>query len=280
MVVEELLRSKKISYLPSGRDYLIRCLNPEHEDKNPSLRVDKITGIFNCLSCGFSGNVFKFFGQKANHLEVRRAKLRNAIQSKLYQTSGLQMPSDAVPFDKDWRGISAATIKRFEAFELHSNPEFAGRLVFPIKDITGKIVAFCGRNHRDGTGFNKYHFSPPGAKLPLFPIVKPIAGRVIIVEGIYDMLKLQDNGVYNACCAFGVNKVDEDKINILKMQGVSAIDIFYDSDDAGQKAAAALYEELESRYEMEAKIIRCNDAKDPGDLTAQQVLKIKEELYG
>ena len=94
------------------------------------------------------------------------------------------------------------------------------------------------------------------------------------------MLKLQDNGVYNACCAFGVNKVDEDKINILKMQGVSAIDIFYDSDDAGQKAAAALYEELESRYEMEAKIIRCNDAKDPGDLTAQQVLKIKEELYG
>jgi len=47
--VEELLRSKDIPYIPKGKDFVVSCLNPEHADRNPSMRIDQVTGIFNCF---------------------------------------------------------------------------------------------------------------------------------------------------------------------------------------------------------------------------------------
>lgn len=276
MVVEELLRSRGIDFKPSGKDFVIRCLNPEHEDRNPSLRIDRTTGIFNCLSCGYSGNLFNHFGEKANWLEIRREKLRKAINGKLFETNGLSIPPNAVPFDQDWRGISGETFKKFEAFQ-HSNPEFIGRVVFPIRNITGKIVAFCGRHQ--GQVDPKYLFHPAGNSLPLFPVVKPIQGRIILVEGIMDMINLHDKGLTNAVCAFGVNKVNQDKLNILKIQGVSGIDIFFDNDEAGQTGSAKLRELLD-RNELAVRNIKVGTHKDPGELTASKVINLKENLYG
>lgn len=278
MVVEELLQARGVAHIPSGRDYLIRCLNPEHEDRNPSLRVDKITGVFNCLSCGFSGNLFKHFGEKADMLGMRRQRLKDSIQKKLYESIGVQLPSDMVLYEKEWRAISADTMKRFGAFTTNVDSNLKNRVNFPIYDITGKIKAICGRTF-DYVPEKKYYFHPPGAVLPLFPVVQPINGNVVLVEGIYDMLKLQDNGFSNACCAFGVNKVDEAKINILKMQGVSGVDILFDTDDAGQKAAEQLLYDLENRYELPSRIISY-DGKDPGELTAHQMLNLRKEMYG
>lgn len=277
MVVEEILRSQGIEFRPSGKDYLIRCLSPDHEDRNPSLRIDKTTGIFNCLSCGYSGNVFNHFGEKPNWLQIRREKLKTAISDKLIETTGLSIPDNAVPFNQDWRGISADTYRRFEAFQ-HNNSEFIGRVVFPVRGITNKIVAFCGRHQGQTTP--KYLFHPGGAKLPLFPVVKPIQGRIILVEGIMDMLNLHDKGLTNAVCAFGVNTVTVDKINILKIQGISGIDIFFDNDEAGQNGSAKLKGILENNELTSRNIIYGNKTKDPGELTALQVIKLKETLYG
>lgn len=276
MVVEELLKSRGIEFKPSGKDLVIRCLNPEHEDRNPSLRIDRTTGIFNCLSCGYKGNLFAHYDEKPNWLQIRREKLKNIISDKLVETSGMNIPANAVPFEQEWRGISAETFKKFEAFQ-HSNPEFIGRVVFPIRNITGKIVAFCGRHQ--GQVDPKYLFHPAGTKLPLFPAVKPIQGRIILVEGIMDMINLHDKGLENAVCAFGVNKVTVDKINILKIQGISGIDIFFDNDDAGQNAAQKLKELLENN-ELIVRNITMKNVKDPGELTASKVIKIKETLYG
>ena len=72
MKVEELLQEKRIDFKISGQDYVVKCLNPEHDDNNPSMRIDSITGIFNCFSCGFKGNLFKHFGAAANFLEIKR----------------------------------------------------------------------------------------------------------------------------------------------------------------------------------------------------------------
>lgn len=275
-MIDEILRSRGIEFRPSGKDYLIRCLNPEHEDRNPSLRIDKTTGIFNCLSCGYSGNLFNHFGEKPDWLQMRRQRLKDVISEKLVETSGLNIPENAVSFNQEWRGISADTYNKFEAFQ-HNNSEFIGRVVFPIRGITGKIVAFCGRHQ--GQVDPKYLFHPGGVKLPLFPIVKPIQGRIILVEGIMDMVNLHDKGLTNAVCAFGVNKVTIDKINILKIQGVSGIDIYFDNDDAGQNASAKL-KELLDHNELVSRNVIYGKIKDPGELTALQVIKLKETLYG
>ncbi len=276
MIVDELLIARGIEFRPSGKDYLIRCLNPDHEDRNPSLRIDKTTGIFNCLSCGYSGNLFNHFGEKPDWLQIRRERLKSVISDKLIETSGLSIPDNAIPFNQDWRGISASTFMKFEAFQ-HSNAEFIGRVVFPVRSITNKIIAFCGRHQ--GQVDPKYLFHPAGSKLPLFPIVKPIQGRIILVEGIMDMINLHDKGLTNAVCAFGVNKVTTDKINILKIQGVSGIDIFFDNDEAGQNGSQKLKELLEDN-ELTSRNITFGKIKDPGELTALQVIKLKETLYG
>ncbi len=45
MTVEELLQRRDIYFIPKGGDYLVSCLNPEHADRNPSMRIDQLTGI-------------------------------------------------------------------------------------------------------------------------------------------------------------------------------------------------------------------------------------------
>ena len=68
MTVEELLVEEKIKFKQSPADFVVHCLNPEHDDTNPSMRIDKITGVFNCFSCGFNGNIFKHFHKPSNYL--------------------------------------------------------------------------------------------------------------------------------------------------------------------------------------------------------------------
>ena len=75
MNVEQLLAKEDIYFMPKGRDYLVSCLNPEHADRNPSMRIDQITGIFQCFSCEFKGNLFDHFGEQANALQIRAGKL-------------------------------------------------------------------------------------------------------------------------------------------------------------------------------------------------------------
>ena len=167
MRVDELLQEQRIQFKVSGRDYLIKCLNPDHEDNNPSMRVDNITGIFNCFSCGFKGNVFKHFGAAANFLEIKRQKLKESIDEKRSASIGFEFPKGFAPYVGNWRGIRPETYKHFEAF-MHHESQFNGRIVFPVRDITGKVVAFNGR-HMTMTEIPKYLIYPPQAKLPLYP---------------------------------------------------------------------------------------------------------------
>lgn len=275
MTTEEILSNRGIEYTSRGKDLVIRCLNPEHEDKHPSMRVDKTTGIFGCFSCGYSGNLFSTFGEKPNFLQIRRDRLSSLITSKILETKGYEIPDNAVPFDRDWRGISATTFNKFGAFQ-HNDKEFIGRVVVPIRSVTNKIVGFCGRHL--GMQSPKYLNHPEGASFPLFPIVKPIRSSIILVEGLLDMMNLHDKGLTNAVCAFGVNKVTTEKLNILKIQGVNSIDIFFDNDEAGQAASFKLKDMLE-RHEIMSRNIVWKNVKDPGELTAPKVIKLKEYLY-
>jgi DNA primase len=274
MDVEQLLMKRGIEYIPKGNDFVIRCLNPEHDDRNPSMRIDQIDGRFNCFSCEFRGNIFTYFGEVATGLQLKRNLLIKKIKEKRADNIGLSMPVGAIPYIGNWRDISPRTYRRFEAFE-HVDKDFVSRINFPIRDISGKIVAFQGRHTSGGTP--KYKFSPPGAKLPLFPIVMPRMGEVILVEGIYDVINLHDKGLDNAVCCFGTHNINEDKLAMLRMQNVSHVAIFFDGDEAGQKAAEnvkILCEEVSLGY----RNIHLK-GEDPGGLTQAQVAGLEKKLY-
>lgn len=280
MTVEELLVEEKIYFKQSPADFIVHCLNPEHDDSNPSMRIDKITGVFNCFSCGYKGNIFSLYDKPANYLDIKREKLKQKIEHKRAESIGLKLPTDRMEYVGNERSIKPETYKLFGAFMANRSP-FNDRIVFPIFDITGKIVAFNGRLRENShiKDQPKYIFHPPKVKLPLYPsYVKPIKGRVILVEGIYDVINLHDKGLTNALCSFGVSNVTEDKLQLLKMRGVEQVDIMYDPDDAGQ-AAAEKIRELCDKVLLKHTNINIKIG-DPGSLTQPAVVRLKEKIYG
>ena len=278
MRVDELLQEKRIDYKVSGRDYVVKCLSPDHDDHNPSMRIDNITGVFNCFSCGFKGNLFTHFGAAANFLEIKRQKLKTSIEEKRSASVGFEFPKGFQPYKGNWRGIQPETYKHFDAF-MHHDSQFNGRIVFPIRDITGKVVAFNGR-HMTMTEIPKYLIYPPQAKLPLYPSnAKPIKGKVILVEGIFDMVNLWDKGLTNAICCFGTKNVDTDKLSILKMQNIAGIDIMFDGDEAGQNAAEDL-KVMGEKIGLVTRNINLGANIDPGGLADVKVSSLRDRLYG
>lgn len=273
-VVEDLLTERNIPFQVSGRDVLIRCLNPEHDDKHPSMRIDRVLGVFHCFSCGYKGSLFKHYNVDVSKVGIKREKLLRLITDLRSSGVGLSMPEDFIPFYKDWRGISKETYKKFEAF-YHYTGSFSGRVNFPIKDTSGRIVAFQGRDE-SGTLQEKYKFFPPNAKLPLYPMAEPIQGKVILVEGIFDMLNLHDKGLTNAVCCFGTNNFTKHKLNLLQIVGVNGLDILFDADEAGRAGAEKIKEVAEG---FPTRLINLKTG-DPGNMTLRQVTNLRNNLYG
>ena len=276
MNVEDLLRQKNIEYIPKGKDYVVRCLNPDHADRNPSMRIDQVTGIFNCFSCAYRGNLFTHFGEKANKMEIKRQLLKKKIDEKRSESIGLEMPKNYAPYVGNWRNIRPETYRDFEAF-INSDKDFLGRICFPIRDRSGRIVAFQSRTTGDQQP--KYLNTPPGAKMPLFPVVEPIQNRVILVEGMFDVLNLHDKGLANAVCCFGVKNVTVEKLQVLAVAGVEGIDIFLDNDEAGQSSSAKIKELCESVGLDSRNIAFGNKSMDAGALVQDQVTKLRDKLY-
>lgn len=274
MTVEELLQRRDIYYIPKGGDFLVSCLNPEHADRNPSMRIDQLTGIFGCFSCNHKGNLFAHFGEKANQLQLRRELLKRKITEKRSESIGLSFPQGAKPYEGSWRNMKPSTYTRFEAFQ-HHDKDHIGRIVFPIRDISGRIRAFNGR-HTTG-GDPRYMISPSKAKLPLFPIVNPIQGSVILVEGIFDMINLHDKGLTNTVCCFGTNNINEDKLRMLSIQGVESVDIFFDGDEAGLKAAKEV-QLMCDNVGLSHRNVHLKGT-DPGALTEKAIQTLKRKLY-
>lgn len=272
---EEVLKEKSVQYSSQGGDLVIQCLNPEHDDSNPSMRIDKITGAYHCFSCGFKGSIFKYFNIESDFKEIRVQQIKKKI-SKLLEKR-LELPLGYIPFREDFREIKLDTLTKFEAF---THKDFENRIVFPVRDILGDIVVFIGR-HMHSNVTPKYMITPPKTSPPLYPAQpKMIQGSIILVEGIFDMLNLHDKGLENTVCVFGTQtllKTWEEKLAPYKLQGLNKIYILFDGDNAGQNAASKLEKEIHEQYITE--LINLPAGVDPGDLGKDDVQALKELIY-
>lgn len=286
MEVVTLLKERGINYQSRGRDYVIRCLNPAHEDVHPSMRIDKITGLFNCPSCGFGGDIYGYFNiNKEKFIDIKVEKLREKIQ-KILSTKSIALPLDAKEFTGSFRGIKESTIKKFGAFTSDSLME--GRIIFPIYDYFGRTVGFQGRYIYSDVD-PKYEFYPHNMTVPLYPSdIKPINNSIILVEGIFDMLNMHDKGLTNTVCTFGTvfgsvkkkykKRENLERLMFFKYQGIDSIYVMYDGDKSGRDAAENLIEYAQSKFSIDS--IDLDDGVDPGKLTQDQIFRLRGLLYG
>jgi DNA primase len=278
--VLELINKNGLAFSMSGRDYLIKCLNPDHEDSNPSFRVDKVTGVAHCFSCGFKTNLFKYYGVFTNPVPMKIAALKEKLNQLKTSSMGLELPSGHTPYLKQFRGVSPQTLKHFGAFYTNTVEKLVDRIVFPVKDITGKTVVFVAR-HTLSNGNPRYINYPSGVTMPVFPAHLPSGYQsMVIVEGIFDMLNLYDKGLENVICAFGTNTLQNDtkqKLLPFKAQGITHIYLMFDGDEAGDKAAKVLKPLIEAENFI-VEIIKLPDDRDPGELDMIEVRSIAEYI--
>jgi len=121
---------------------------------------------------------------------------------------------------------------------------FRDRLIFPIHNNHGDVIAFGGRLLMEKSGVGKYINSPStelytkGKELyGLFKTKYEIgkAKSVIVCEGYFDFLRLFEAGFTNSVASLGT-ALTEDQIYLL-LRYAEKILMLYDGDDAGKKAA-------------------------------------------
>lgn len=280
--VLDLLVKHNIKYTESAKDYVIQCLNPDHLDSNPSYRVDKITGMSHCFSCGYKVNLFTHFGISNNFISIKVAKLKDKLKELSTSFSNIEFPEEMIPMNKVFRGISLATLKKFGAFYTTSNDILVDRLFLPITDLTGKVIVYVGR-HMLSQGNPRYLIYPSGVTMPVFPeVYSKTYKSAVLVEGMFDMLNLYDKGLHNVSCTFGTNTMHKNtaqKLLPFKVQGIEKIYILYDGDTAGVEAAKKLKPLIEESGFL-VEILELEDGMDPGDLDQDDVNEIIEHING
>ena len=100
-VIETLLAEDGI-ILPAtgGAEKSIRCFNPAHKDKNPSMCVNVVKNVYNCQGCGWRGNPYQYLTDakgftKADALHKLRSLGLNESRVNFIEQQGAQMGGDA-----------------------------------------------------------------------------------------------------------------------------------------------------------------------------------------
>lgn len=167
------------------------------------------------------------------------------------------------------RGIPEQDILDSGIFVGPGRDKFYGRIIFPIANYSGNVVAFTGRIV--GQGEPKYLNSPAskifdkssilyGLHLAKSEIGK--RGSAIVVEGQMDTVSLHQAGILNAVGISGTALTKEHATYLKRL--TSKIFLCLDSDDAGTKATFASIEAL-ANEEFEVRIIRIPNGKDPDE---------------
>jgi DNA primase len=146
---------------------------------------------------------------------------------------------------------------------------FRGRVIFPIADVSGRIIAFGGRLV-DGEGA-KYLNSPEGVLfrkrecLYLLHRAKQFMrarGRAILVEGYMDALRLHMEGFGEAVASLGTALTSE-QADLVKRFAPRCY-ICFAADAAGQEAAVRGMYVLQSRG-LDVRVVSLPEAKDPDE---------------
>ncbi len=146
---------------------------------------------------------------------------------------------------------------------------FRGRLMFPIIDVRGNIIAFGGRIIKNDKDAAKYLNSPEtlifNKRKNLFGLnlaKKTKQNYLILVEGNIDVVALHQYGFDNAVASLGTSLTEEQAVLISRY--TEQVVLIYDGDAAGQRATQRAIPILE-KAGIGVKVLQIKDAKDPDE---------------
>ena len=281
-----VLRHYQVSLRRSGRDqYRGRC--PIHRgDSREAFHANLTRNIFHCFSCGAGGTVLDFVAA------MERCTLREAALKLQAGTDRPPMqPPTMQPVTKKSkipcplgfalrgidsthpylaaRGIEAATAEKFGIGFYGGCGMFSGRLVIPIHDARGELVAYCGRAI-DGTQ-PRYRFPSGFLKAEvLFNLHRAAAvgqQTAIVVEGFFDCLRLHQAGMAAVVALMGAALYESQQRQLLER--FRHVILMLDGDEAGRRATATIAAHLQQHASI--RVIHLPDAVQPDQLSTEAI---------
>jgi DNA primase len=157
-----------------------------------------------------------------------------------------------------------------------SYDRFRGRIMFPIHNDVGEVIAFSGRLLKDEEGAAKYLNSP---ETPLFRKGNVLFGLhkskralieancAIVCEGQIDLISLFEEGITNVVAPQGT-AFTENQARILK-RFVDEVVLCFDSDAAGAKAAERSLDAL-LQNNLIVRVVELPRGEDPDSLVRRE----------
>ncbi|MDQ1555799.1 MAG: primase [Actinomycetota bacterium] len=177
--------------------------------------------------------------------------------------------------------VTAGLLGRGERGDVYDR--FRGRLIWPIRDVTGQTLGFGARKLLDDDNGPKYLNTP---ETPVYHKSQVLYGldlarrdisrgrQVVVVEGYTDVMACHLAGVTTAVATCGTS-FGVDHIKIVRRvigdvdnsdtTGTGEVIFTFDPDDAGQKAASRAFSE-EQRFAAQTFVAVAPDGLDPCDL--------------
>ena len=158
------------------------------------------------------------------------------------RTLGYRLPAKNRAAGAEMRGrLQTLGILRESGHE-----HFNGSLVIPVFNPAGDVMEMYGRkitpNLREGT---PNHLYLPGEHAGVWnEEALAVSKEIILCEALIDALTFWVAGYRNVTASYGVNGFTADHRAAFEKHGTERVYIAYDRDQAGEKAAAALAEEL------------------------------------
>jgi len=183
----------------------------------------------------------------------------------------------------DTRELVASGLIKTKDDEQTSNPNprtsydrFRGRIMFPICNREGEVIAFSGRLLKEQEGAAKYLNSP---ETPLFRKGNVLFGLhkskralieancAIVCEGQLDLISLFEAGIKNVVAPQGT-AFTENQARVLKRFAEEVV-LCFDSDEAGAKAAErSLDALLENNFII--RVVELPQGEDPDSLVRRE----------
>jgi DNA primase len=224
--------------------------------------------------------------------EPARAYLKSReLDSALALEFGLGYAPDGWDATQAWARKAGYSQEALETARLVATSDsgrtydfFRGRLMIPIHDEAGQVVAFSGRLLDPEAKAQKYVNS---SETPIFikskilfglnrtkrPIIE--AGSALLCEGQIDLMRCWQKGVRNVVAPQGT-AFTEAQARTLKRLAKEVV-ICFDADNAGQKAAQRVIEVL-LKEDMQIRLARMPAGEDPDSLLRRQPVEIFENI--
>jgi DNA primase len=234
--------------------------------------LSKYSSFMEKLVKSYAELLFSSNGKAALSYLVKDRKL-DVETLKKFEIGYAPKNSNIVNFVASKVGFDVANLLKYGLVSRSTNGTiyefFRDRIIFPIKNNSGRIVALGGRVVGEGepkyinSSENKY-FSKSKI-LYLFDKAKAQIKEndfVIICEGYMDAIAFHKNGFENACAVLGVGLTQMHLESIKSL--TNNLLLVLDSDKAGLNAMEKLSRTL-SKYDLNVKVLTFTDAKDPDE---------------